>query len=822
MTITIPQQLNGWRFIKLRARDKIPIEPKWTTTATYGYSDSGLLAHIEAGGNYGVLGSEDHVIVDGDTPEIQQAVEGHLPLTFTVRTPGRQGRHYYFLCKLKKPFRLRNKDKVIIGDVQGLGKQVVGPSCIHPNGGTYEIVNDRPPNWIAPDDLKRALKEFIIKEPPVEKFATSEREAFQDEGIGASMKITDVHPLEGMMRRGDEYEGPHPVHGSVRGHNFSINPRKNVWICRKHDTGGGPPSLLAVKEGIISCEEATEGALRGETFKKVLELARSKGLLEQASNPRFLYFTEKGTFVPKLLADAITKDTHFATHRVSWVIHRYVDGWYQPDGEALIRELCREKLGKLAKTNYRNEVVQHIQDTTFHKPDDFNAPMNLICLKNGILDLGTLELSEHAPNPIFLNQLPVVFVPDAKCPKIMKFISEILQPEDIPLIQEIIGYCLLRDYRFAVAVMMLGSGANGKSTLLRLIVALVGDQNVATPSLHDLLINRFAKADLYGKLVNIHADIPTKQLWNTGVFKMLTGQDLIWGEKKHITAFTFRNYAKLLYSTNELPKTDDRSAAFWRRWIIVKFLNVFPDGNPRTNPNILDELTTPEELSGLLNWALEGLKRLVKNGQITTTRPREEVETEWITQTDSLRAFVMKCMETAHDCFVAKPDFYAAYQEFCADMDVPSEAAQAVGHRLPTITPGVVGHPRVSIDGKQVRVWKGIRFKTDSPRGLTYSFKGDDIIKVGEPVIERIDKRSKEHRAIGLEPFIAQTKTDEVPEPTVQDIIEVIRSFVGATVAKAKIAEKAGITLERLDTVLEELKQHRKVIDRGAFVEVVE
>ncbi|KXB01878.1 hypothetical protein AKJ43_02955 [candidate division MSBL1 archaeon SCGC-AAA261D19] len=166
---------------------------------------------------------------------------------------------------------------------------------------------------------------------------------------------------------------------------------------------------------------------------------------------------------------------------------------------------------------------------------------------------------------------------------------------------------------------------------------LLGKENVSSPSLHDLLKNRFAKAELYGKLANIHADIPNKALGTTtGPFKMLTGQDQIYAEKKHKDGFHFVNYAKLLFSANEIPERGDELRAFFRRWIIVDFPFKFvdnPDPNnefeKEKNPNLLEELTTKEELSGFLNWALKGLQRLLDRGEFALDKSVEERSEIW-------------------------------------------------------------------------------------------------------------------------------------------------------------------------------------------------
>ncbi len=506
--------------------------------------------------------------------------------------------------------------------------------------------------------------------------------------------------------------------------------RNKSFMAELAEKVGCAPNDLVAPLGAISSELELKGGRilepprppkKTEPDRKVVDIS----LLDDEG--RF-------EFVAPVVADKITGKDRFITHRKSHVIWVYTKGLYTDDGEEIIREGVRALLGDEAKEAWVNEVVAHITETTYTYPEKFEAPVDLVNLKNGILNIKTGELMPHTPDIIFINELPVNYDPQKQCPKIMKFLSEILDLGDILVVQEIVGYCLLRKYPFARATMLLGGGANGKSTLLNLIAALLGEENIATPSLQDLLENRFSKGDLFGKLANIHADIPSSELVSTGIFKMLTGQDLMWADVKHKKAFKFRNYAKLLYSANELPETEDMSEAFWRRWIIIKFTRVFPEGDPKTDPHILEKLIAPEELSGFLNWALEGLHRLLKQGHFTRTEAWVDVEREWIRRTDSLRAFVNEKVRVKQGGFTTKADFYEKYKGFCAEYDIDTVTMSAVGHRLPSIIPQT-GEIKPKVDKKQQKAWKDI-YITDST---------DNLTTFAEIIEEKIDEKKKDN-----------------------------------------------------------------------------
>jgi len=122
---------------------------------------------------------------------------------------------------------------------------------------------------------------------------------------------------------------------------------------------------------------------------------------------------------------------------------------------------------------------------------------------NGVLDLKTQELKPHTHEYLSLTQLPEEYNPEAKCPNIDKFLSEVIRPEDIKYILQLIGYCLLNDCRYQVSVMLYGSdGANGKGTLLDLVTTFLGADNCSHRSLQSIDNNRFAVADLFGKMAH--------------------------------------------------------------------------------------------------------------------------------------------------------------------------------------------------------------------------------------------------------------------------------------------------------------------------------
>ncbi|KXA97267.1 hypothetical protein AKJ39_03490, partial [candidate division MSBL1 archaeon SCGC-AAA259J03] len=478
--------------------------------------------------------------------------------------------------------------------------------------------------------------------------------------------------------------------------------------------------------------------------------------------------------------DAIKNNYIFKTMNETGQIY-YFDGrnrFRKKGAEMLIRSKTKEMIHSCRK-HLQNEVVEHVRTSTNMPEDDFGLPREKMAVENGILNLTEDELEELDPEeetPIA--RIPWSYDPEAECPEIKQFIREVVGKEDMKLIQEMFGYCLLKDYPKARAFMLTGGGANGKSTLLDLLVEFIGMENVATPSLQKLLDNDFASARLYGKLANIKSDLSDKKLKNTGAFKMLTGQDPIEGEQKWIQeALDFFNHAKLIYSANELPKTDDRTEAFFRRWIIIPCENHFPEDDPNTDSDLPYSIISEEEMSGLLNWALKGLHRVMEEG-FSETASREEKKKEWFMDSDSLRAFVNEAIVEDPDGVIPKKDLQNIYEDYCDHHGIYTAQKAQVTKRLRSIIPVASGGPgewyRPEIEGERPRCWRGIAVKKEF---LEHDYiEGDYVRRVRRMNTPSSNNISENNSEKNINSFSkkSSSKTLDTPDTVV---IEVTKGF---------------------------------------------
>jgi len=276
---------------------KKPFEPRWNVPGgnNYPYNSPKLAAYLLEGHNWGTCtGMGDLIIFDSDNElRLQEiGVAEQLPGTFTVRTGG-GGLHRYYICS-------DAGDKIImydreavgedgkplhLGEVQTLGFQAVGPGSLHPNGNKYKVEVDAPITTVSWKDI------YEILEPKVE-FGLAERQQ-QKRLVVRVKRPGETDPFEGLYvedilrpkgkttSSGGIIKGAHPVHGSNGGHNFQINTNQNTWFCFRCWKGGGPALAIAVKEGLIRCDQAGKGVLRGDLYLKLLEIAQQQGYINK-------------------------------------------------------------------------------------------------------------------------------------------------------------------------------------------------------------------------------------------------------------------------------------------------------------------------------------------------------------------------------------------------------------------------------------------------------------------------------------------------------------------------------------------------------------
>jgi P4 family phage/plasmid primase-like protien len=689
----IPEKLKNPDFRFILTNGKKPVENDWPNTANYTYDNPHLQEWINNGGNYGVAtGYGNLIVLDSDNSTLQHEIDQHLPPTFQVKTGG-GGYHNYYICANQRKL-IFEKEGTHLGELQSQGQQVIGPGSIHPNGNHYTITKDLPINPITEEDIAKIPLDIIKK---TERTYTN---AGEHQSLRHNLRITDVIPLSGLNKKpSGEYQGPHPIHGKTGkgggdSNNFTVNPVKNVWHCFAHNCGGDPLSWIAIQEGIINCGNRLDGG----NFLKTLNVARRKyGMIEDKIKPPI----EDGLQLAKDILSAKNDNRRSEAtelmvkyiednHRIYttrddnapeiWIYH---DGIYKPNGTTRIKEIIRGVLGDDYTTTYANKVIDKIQTDTYIDQDEFFNINYLeeICIENGILNLVTRELKPYDPNKIFFAKMPITYDSTRTCPGIQQFFREILKnPEhDLPIIQEIFGFLLWKEYFIERAIMLTGTGRNGKSKTMELMKRFIGVENISSIPLQQMDDDMYSVSELQNKLANLAGDVGKKELKHDGRFKELTGRDNITAARKFKTRITFTNYAKLIFAANDIPQTHDITDAFFMRWVILEFpykflkqeeYDVITDAAELAytrvrDPNIIDKISTPDELSGLLNWALEGLERLKVQKDFSYNKSTNDIKELWLRKSDSFMAYCMDTLIENYGHEIKKSEIRQTYNTYC-------------------------------------------------------------------------------------------------------------------------------------------------------------
>ena len=448
---------------------------------------------------------------------------------------------------------------------------------------------------------------------------------------------------------------------------------------------------------------------------------------EKAATERFIDEKGRNPVPTKMVADYVLEFVPMITFMDTGKVLFYANGVYHEGAEAPIAWATERLLGGFASSHVVNEVIGHISRSTYKKRETLEDYTEWVCLQNGLLNIKTKEFVAHSPERFFTTQLPLVYDPAAKCPLIDQFVGEIVGAEDVALIFEFLAYCLEPGYRHQKALLAIGGGRNGKSTYLDLLRAFLGPKNVSSVTLQQLDEDRFAIANLYGKRANVCADISAREMKDTGSFKGLTGGDALTAQFKNQGHFSFKNSAKLVFSCNTVPRTDDNSVAFYRRWILVNFPNEFIAGE-NADPAILEKLTTPAELSGLLNKALGRLAGLNARGTFSNAASVEATQEKYMALSDSIYCFVNdKCVIdngeiTEEDGIISgraaprtlKADIDTAYKAFCKERKLSPVSDKRFKTNLLRVAPSI-SDGRVSRTDRRA-VWVGIRLKNETEK----------------------------------------------------------------------------------------------------------
>jgi putative DNA primase/helicase len=404
----------------------------------------------------------------------------------------------------------------------------------------------------------------------------------------------------------------------------------------------------------------------------------------------FQAYERTGLGNAKRLVDAYSDDMKFVVG-AGWLVW---DGrcWSSGDGSAMERakDIVRDMLVTSQKSGRENdtkwakmsqslpritEMLKLAQsDPAIYRPATaFDGKDMLLSVANGTIELKTGKFREHRREDFLTGCSDVVYEPKAECPRWMTFIEQVTEGDDelALLLQQLVGYCLTGSVKEQVVIVLLGDGKNGKSIFLRVLAALLGSFSRKADA--ELLSGRpgdhsAGRADLQGARVVVCAELETGDRFKFSLFKDLTGDDLITARSMYRNNVTFEPHFKIWFGANELPPLTGQGEAIWRRLILVPFEAVIPE--ERRDLDLREKLTSETELSGILNWALEGLASYQHHGLLIPKKCREFLA-ETKRENDNFTMWADHCLVDLPGHFLPAAALNRNYVKWCKDQGRP-------------------------------------------------------------------------------------------------------------------------------------------------------
>ena len=357
---------------------------------------------------------------------------------------------------------------------------------------------------------------------------------------------------------------------------------------------------------------------------------------------------------------------------------------------------------RLAKVRAMCEFTSAIPKIAV-KPDMLDVDGWLLNCKNGTLELKTMILREHRQADLITRLAPVEYDRDARCPLWFEFLTRITgdDPELLYFLQQAVGYSLTGDITEQVLFLLYGLGANGKSTFIETIAALLGDYSAGTPT-ETLLVKRSEGIpnDLarLQKVRMVYANETAKnRSMAESLVKQLTGGDMITARFLHAEFFEFQPEFKLFMCTNHKPRIKGTDHAIWRRVKLIPFTVQIPEDEQ--DKRLKEKLLL--ELPGILNWALEGCVAWQKDG-LHFPRAVVEATKEYRIDSDIFGTFLSERCETGRAFDLTAAALYLSYENWCDESGERAISKTALGREM--TDRGFIGEYR-----SHKRVWRGIQ-----------------------------------------------------------------------------------------------------------------
>lgn len=379
--------------------------------------------------------------------------------------------------------------------------------------------------------------------------------------------------------------------------------------------------------------------------------------------------------------------------------------------------LARDVIGLVeAKTNVKSEnpLPFWISDVTLLVKD-------VITLNNGIIDLSNVkninevQLQPHSSDLLQTTCLDFDFDPKGKCEKWKKFLDDMLPDKETQRsLQEWFGYNLVFDTSFQKFALLYGQGANGKTVCCIVLKALIGEKNISAVNLEAFDPKRtFNIAATMGKLANIVEELNSNSKAEEGELKKFVSGGVITVERKGKDPFEMVPTARLTFATNTLPRFSDSSNALWRRLLLYPFKKQILDSSKQDRRLVDPQFWIDSgELSGIFNWALEGLLHLRKTGEFTVSSEMKQALGGFESESNPTRSFLLESCTCSKGSELNANTLYEKYHRAMLKSGYQPLGTMAFTKEVKLAFPDVEKSEHTkTIQGERVRVWYNLVLK---------------------------------------------------------------------------------------------------------------
>lgn len=666
----------SFRYCELKSKSKVPAHANWQNEEKT--LDEALALFEAHESNIGLLlGHKSNIIdIDCDSHEAviisKHLVKGHLASFFRSSSSG----HYLMRCEGGKTLQLHDDDGGTIIELRGNGAQTMIPPSIHPDGQELTFFDwNKDTDEYHFDDIHKMVHRIGALSLLLRKWQKGSRHQLSlcIAGLCQSIGLTyddafDVIQLLCSVTHDEEEQSrinnvkhtfQRPSHsnlgyeGLVQFGNKDFADKVSAWL----QIGFG---LIEDKPQLPSNENELTRLNTIANVEEVTEARLAELYASQLTNKALYCFSEKHWYLwdgNRWQKDEQRQLLLLTKNFVRLAAKVALDG----RGRDVVNRILSfetankmESLEKLAKPELAVRVT------------DFDTNIMQLCVKNGVIDLNTGKLLQPLPSMLHSKMAGVSFEQDARCPRFIQFLNDIFESDNdlIEYVQKVTGYMLTGNTDEQSLFMLLGGGANGKSTLVNILTKLLGEYAVNTPT-NTLMasVNPGVGDDIVkmaGARLITAQESENGQRFAEAKIKSLTGGDEVTGRPLYGVLFSFKPVGKIVIATNNRPEIRGADEGIWRRIREIPFNRQFKEAEQ--DKQLMSYLV--KELPGILNWAIEGCLKWQSEGLIAPEAVKAS-GAEYRSEMDTVAGFIDEECHIDASLRIGVSTLYEQYEAYC-------------------------------------------------------------------------------------------------------------------------------------------------------------